>query len=61
MNKKQWNTFGFMLLILAAYFYIWSILDGLAGFEADTQRFICIILAGLTFAFFRCAKLESKK
>ena len=61
MNKKQWNVFGWASLILAAYFYIWSIMDSLVEVNADVQRFICIILFGLSIAFFICSKFEKEK
>ena len=61
MNKKQWNTFGGVSLVLAGYFYIWSIMDSIAGFNADIQRFIFMILLGLSIAFFSCSRFERAK
>ena len=60
MKGKQFKILGITSLILSVYFYIWSVMDLFAGFEADTQSFIFIILFGFGIAFLICGGVSDE-
>lgn len=73
MNKKQWNVFGLVSIMLSVYFFIWGVMDSISILKysqatfsnvlwaGDIQQMISIILFGLGVVFYRCGYLEKKK